>query len=608
MISKLEFLEEHPMFAYLTDDEVAAMNRLSRELEYEDGAVVAFQGDIADSMYIVKTGRLYSERRSRGGEEGSGHVLESKNYLPGDHFGDKWMFDPDVHPATVRATSLRGEPATIVVITRDNFLRFANAYPHAIPHLEPVFDEATDEHVEGFSPEAWEEAEKIKAKEKTKSTIISVLPNELLEFSARRSRYYLLVRLMWPTIGLILVTGIVYILLALQPATSIFYSSRNVVALLLAGFFIFIILFRFFDWRNDYFLITNKRVVHREFSLRTFRVDIKTARINQIQSVETTIPTIWANMFNFGDAVIATASQFGTIVFDSIDDPLKVKDVLGTLSRRVDDVDIGREQTVMRQSLQGYFQAPQHYKVLEEADISSTPLAPPTASSTFLRSFRQRFYWRIEENDVVTYRKHYIVLFFKTALQLGVFALMFLIYYLIIEFTAATARQLFPIFFIIFLIDFAWFIWRVEDWRNDIFQVTSRTVIDIDRRPFGFGESRKQAPIDKIQNVNAYTPGLLHTVFNYGNVDIETAGDVINLQFDDVPYPSIIQSDIFQRLDDLKETEFEQDTKIRHREYSLLLDVYQQSVEQEMIPQRTPPEIPPEELRRISEEETETEL
>lgn len=595
MISKLEFLQEHPMFAYLTDEEVEALNRLSRELEYEDGAVVAFQGDIADSMYIVKSGRLYSERRSRGGDEGAGHVLESKNYLPGDHFGDKWMFDPDIHTATVRATSLRGEPATVVVITRDSFLRFAHAFPQAIPNLEPVYDEATDEYVEGFTPEAWEEAQKIKAKEKTKSTIISVLPNELLEFTARRSRYYLLVRLLWPTVGLVLFTTVVYVLLAIQPTNTIFYSIRNIVTFVIAGFFLFIIVFRFFDWRNDYFVITNKRVVHREFSLRTFRIDIKTARINQIQSVETTIPTIWANMFNFGDAVIATASQFGTIIFDSIDDPLKVKDVLNRLSQRVDNVDIGREQTVMRRSLQGYFQAPQNYRVVEEADISNAPLSTPTASGTFMRSFRKSFYWRIEENGVVTYRKHYIVLFFHTALQLGVFALMFLIFYLILEFSTLPINLLLPIFALIFLMDFAWFIWRVEDWRNDIFQVTSRTIIDIDRRPFGFGESRKQAPIDKIQNVNAYTPGLLHTVFNYGNVDIETAGDAINLQFDDVPYPSIIQSDIFQRLDDLKESEFEKDTKIRHREYGLLLDVYQQSIEQQLIPQRTPPEIPAEE-------------
>ncbi len=594
MIDKLEFLEEYPMFAFLTDEEIEAIDRLTRELQYEDGATVAFQGDVADCMYIVKTGRLYSERRSRGGEEESGRVLETKNYLPGDHFGDKWMFDPNTHPATIRATSLRGEPATVIVLSRDSFLRFANSFPQAIGHLEPAIDPETDEAV-GFSEEAWGEAQKIKAKEKTKSSIISILPDELVEFTSRRSRYYLLVRLLGPTIALFLFTLATFIFFALQPPISFLYGLRNIATLLVAGFFLFIIVFRFFDWRNDYFLITNKRVVHREFSLRTFRIDIKTARINQIQSVEISIPTFWANTFNFGDAIIATASQFGTIVFDSIDDPRAVKDVLDRLSQRVGRVDTGREQTIMRKSLQGHFQIEPNYKVLDDVDISNAPLGTPSASTTFMRGLRKKFYWRIEENDVVTYRKHYIVLFFHTALQSGVFALMFLIAYLIVEYSTLTWQLVFPIFFILFLLDFAWFIWRVEDWRNDLFQVTSRTVVDIDRRPFGFGESRKQAPIDKIQNVNAYTPGLLHTIFNYGNVDIETAGDAINLEFDDVPFPSVIQSDIFQRLEDLKEAEYERDTQIRHREYSLLIDVYHQSIEQELIPQRTPQDIPPEE-------------
>ena len=66
MVDKLDFLENYPMFALLTTEEIDAIDRLTRELEYEDGATVAFQGDVADSMYIVKSGRLYAERRSRG--------------------------------------------------------------------------------------------------------------------------------------------------------------------------------------------------------------------------------------------------------------------------------------------------------------------------------------------------------------------------------------------------------------------------------------------------------------------------------------------------------------------------------------------------------------
>jgi uncharacterized membrane protein YdbT with pleckstrin-like domain len=85
--------------------------------------------------------------------------------------------------------------------------------------------------------------------------------------------------------------------------------------------FFVILLFQILDWSNDYFVVTNKRVVHREFDLRTFRVDIKTARIDQVQSVEVLKPTFLANMLNFGTVRITTASAFGKIFFDNIDVP-----------------------------------------------------------------------------------------------------------------------------------------------------------------------------------------------------------------------------------------------------------------------------------------------
>ena len=63
-------------------------------------------------------------------------------------------------------------------------------------------------------------------------------------------------------------------------------------------------------------------------------------------------------------------------------------------------------------------------------------------------------------------------------------------------------------------------------------------MIDIDRKPFGFGESRKQAPLSNIQNVTAERPGFFATIFDYGNVHIETAGAEAEIVFDKIPRPS----------------------------------------------------------------------
>lgn len=595
MTDLAEFLESLPPFSYLTEDEVDDLAAICEERKYHDGAVVAFQGDVADAMYIVRSGRLYAERRDKPKEGEHGLVWARKEYLPGDYFGEEWLLMPGVHPETVIASSLRGEPATVIVIPNGRFLNYLNYHPECVPNLAPEYDPATDELVAGLDPHVWEKARKADVKQKTKQSVVPVLPDELVEFSSRRSKYFLLVRLVWPFVGMIVVAGLIYGVFASQAPGTFLYNNRDTAVLVVFILFFVIILFRIMDWSNDYFLITNKRVVHREFDLRTFRIDIKTARIDQIQSVEIVTPSFLANYLHYGDAVIATASSFGTIVFDSIDHPVTVKETLDALTTAVKQIDSSRKQTLMRETLQSYFDVDRPYENVGDGENEEvqTGSNPPNIQRSLLRSIRNRFAWRIAEEGIITYRKHYIVLLFMTAAQLVGFALIFFLTYLITSFTPFTWVQIAPVVLILFLLDLGWFIWDVEDWRNDIFQVTDRMVIDIDRRPFGFGQSQKQAPLERIQNVNAYTPGLLHTIFNYGNVDIETAGDAINIEFDDVPYPSIIMSDIFARLDDLQEKNRKRQSATRHQEYALLIDIYKQSEEQNILPRRTMINMPP---------------
>jgi hypothetical protein len=118
--------------------------------------------------------------------------------------------------------------------------------------------------------------------------------------------------------------------------------------------------------------------------------------------------------------------------------------------------------------------------------------------------------------------------------------------------------------------------------------VTDRYVIDIDRKPFGFGESRKQAELGNVQNVNADRPGLIPTIFNFGNVIIETAGATADITFESVPSPSVIQSDIFKRRDAEQQKKQFADGERRRKEYAVLLDVYKQAEEQGRLPRRTP--------------------
>lgn len=593
MVDKIEFLKQHPLFKRLNDEQITALAQITDEVQYENGAMVAFQGDVADCLYIVKSGRLYAETRQKDIQNGS-YVVETQNYIANDYFGDNWLLEPNIHPANIKATSSQNRPATLLIIKGSNFVRFLNQYPDALPLLKPEIEEIDghEEVVAGLSPFAYAEAQKLFSKAKRRRTVISILPDELVEYSARRSRLYLLVQILVPVLALLTIPALLFLFFNTQPAEAFIYRLRYIVP----GFFFVVLtavlLFQILDWSNDYFVITNKRVVHREFDLRTFRVDIKTARIDQVQSVEIAKPSFWANLLNFGTARITTASAFGTIFFDNIDNPIRVKESLDRQSQLVKTLDASKEQSLLRQTFGEHFSVKPQYEPIGEKAATLQPVNTMPRDSFLLR-LQRRYYWRVEDENGITYRKHFIVLLMESIFPIGLALLGILMTVVLIRFFAFTIRQLLPFLIFVYSIDVLWIIWRVEDWRNDMFQLTDRLIVDIDRRPFGFGESRKQALLSNIQNVNAFTPGLIHTIFNFGNVEIETAGGESNLVFEDIPYPSVIQSDIFAHLENMLDQQRRRQRTSRHKEYALLMDVYQQTMEQDRIPNRTPGDVPP---------------
>ena len=581
---KLEFLAQLPLFDALNEDELFALAQISDEYEFENGAVIAYQRDVADCLYIVKNGRLFAHTVDE-----RGRVRDSRSYFAGDWLGDNWLFVPDAHPATVKAAG----DGRLLIIRGDRFLQFLEQHPAALEKLEPDYD-VTDTHSGGLSEEAWEEAQKSRIKADKQSAAISLLPDELVELNLRRSHWYLLLRIFLPCLFLLTIPLWTFVLLSGQPAESFWSGTPSlVVSLLLLLVFGLWLAFELLDWSNDYFVITNKHLAHREFSLRTFRTTVVKIPIDQIQSVTVDRPTFIANLFNFGTARVTTAAQAGAVYFDNIDDPRRVEDVLNRLRQRVQALNAALAQTTMRRSVEGHFQVQSGYNRVveaEEEDDGETAVPQPTTFANFWRAFKQRYQGRVEVGNVITYRKHFFVLLQVTLWPVVGLLGLFILNWILMRMFLFTIDQLAVVDAVLFLALFGWLIWQIEDWRNDTFQLTDRYVIDIDRKPFGFGESRKQAELSNVQNINSNRPNLLATLFNFGNVIIDTAGAQADIVFETVSNPNRIQSDIFRRRDQYRRQQTIKQGDQRRKEYAVLLDVYKQATEQDRIPRRTPAE------------------
>lgn len=73
-------------------------------------------------------------------------------------------------------------------------------------------------------------------------------------------------------------------------------------------------------------------------------------------------------------------------------------------------------------------------------------------------------------------------------------------------------------------------------WFFNIYIVTNERVVDIDFLYLLY-KRFSQAELTKIQDLSYASGGILATVFDYGNVIIETAGEAPNLEFEKVPHP-----------------------------------------------------------------------
>lgn len=578
MTTKLEFLANHPIFVDLDDAQLLALSQIAQECEFEESSIIAYQRDVAEEMVIVKSGRLYAQEVNP-----QGVVLQAntRQYTENEFYGTHFLFETGTHPATVTGT----HAGRIIIIKGEDFRRFMVSYPNVVRQLEPVVDEE-DQWYSGLPEDAWEMAYKLPlSRKQTKIGPIRLLPDELLEYYSRRSTIVLLESLIWPALGFIAIPLVTYFLV--QDSSTTIRTLGLILAGLAAFLLAAMIAFRLLDWRNDYFVITNKHISHREFELRSFRTRLNKIPVSEVQSVTIERPTFLSNLFNVGNVKITTASVIGTVRFNGIDDPGEVEEILDSLRSRQQNMDAAVAQSTMRSSVERHFQIDPGISPIREEGEEIVNVNPANQQS--MGYFLSRWFnWRVEEDGVITYRRNYFILFWEILLPALVLGLLLIgagiIYRYVISNVWIILAGLMPLV----LITLFWMLWRYEDWHNDMFKLTPFDVIDIDRKPFGFGESRKQAPLDNIQNVTAERPGFFATIFDYGNVHIETAGAGADIVFDKIPRPSMVLSDIFRRLEENRAKMLRKDGELRREEYAVLLDVYKQELERDRIPRRMP--------------------
>jgi len=310
---------------------------------------------------------------------------------------------------------------------------------------------------------------------------------------------------------------------------------------------IFWLVWRFFDWHNDYFIVTSKRVVWIE-KVALIYESRQEAPLRTIMSVGLQRSQV-GRIFDFADVVVMT--YVGTIRLRDLKRAESIERLIESYWHRSESFDRLDESQAMAQKLNDKLELP--WDDTQETHINRSEIKDPEQAEerqepgflTWLFSDFIRL--RFESSGAIIYRKHWFVLIKKIWLPL----LLTLITLAALGGRLAGLLTFFDIItavillFMVLLVCILWVIYQYADWRNDVFKVTLDQIIDIDRKPLG-RIRRRSAPLENILSIEYERQGFWGFLFNFGTVYI-TVGNM-KLSFDHVYNPSEVQQDIFYRM------------------------------------------------------------
>jgi CRP-like cAMP-binding protein len=113
-------LSKAPLFASLSDDEMAALRRRVSSKKYNRGETLFSEGDTCRGLFVVGRGKIRIFKASASGRE---QILSMEG--PGSSFAELPVFDGGNYPASAAAS----EESEVLFISRKDFQDFCREHP-----------------------------------------------------------------------------------------------------------------------------------------------------------------------------------------------------------------------------------------------------------------------------------------------------------------------------------------------------------------------------------------------------------------------------------------------------------------------------------------------
>jgi len=513
---RVAFIRRIHLFSKLTEDDLNDVAEALEDQSYEPGAHIIEQGSHGDAFYIVYHGFVRVTRR----RDNKDVILAQLG--PQDYFGEEELFRGRARSASISAVT-----ETKVLMLHQN--KLAELMRRA-PAVKPSFDVVIESH------KLWRRLQ-----------FKWIRPGESVYFLARKHPILLWRALVAPIF--VFLGVILFFLWGIAAGISLTMIIGGAAVLAVIGWVVWLVI----DWGNDYYIVTNQRVIWMEKVVGIFESRTE-APLSTILSVGVETDYL-GRMLGYGHVIIRTF--VGQIPFRFVVNPYHAASMIEEYWGRIKSQHSAVEKDAFKNAIRKQLGLP----------IPAQPEPPKVEETLFPRLRRPSvirialsnfFKLRLEEGETVIYRKHIFVLWQHVWKQTIILLAMIgfgvmraislakdpnavVMGWVGNKFQVDSMILSLPLLIVPIII---WWGWEYVDWTNDIFQVTQEQVIDIDKKPFGT-EQRRAAPLENILSTKAQRIGLLGNIFNFGTVYITVGG--ATLEFQDVYDPISVQSDIDRR-------------------------------------------------------------
>jgi uncharacterized membrane protein YdbT with pleckstrin-like domain len=550
----MDILRHHYTFKNLTETEFRELTTLLRSRVVPRAMILVQQGEQKDTdLYIVRKGRLAIRAVEKNGRDPVIAIAK-----PGDMLNEMAFLTGRPAERTVETV----DEVQLWHIKRDDFTALLADHESLAEHLQYP--------------------DEVKALRDKSKQFEGQRPGELVLWRSYKHGWVLF-RSLWLTL-LLLIAMLAIIL----PPISAFAGAFAGPLLAVLGFIAFAnFLWNLVDYLNDYYIVTDQRVIHRERVVLIYDAQDETP-MGKVQNVTVDRPGFLYTLFDMGNVRIETQGTRANIQFEFAPKPEVPNKLI--LERR----DRARIESRASERSRVRVELVQEMGMTSDEEEDKRKKAgaidkPKSKAPGFFRSLGislQNFQrnalprLRLDRGNEIVYRKHWLSLL-GTALLPFALALGYTLALLFIRVQVPDLSDvLFRIPFVIAVILigvglWGWFIWQYENWRNDLYILTPDRLIDYKRTPFGLGgETKRTASLENVQNVTATTRGFIDTLFNVGDVSIRTGGVENELSFARVYAPRRVQGEIVKQLEEFQNNKRIREAKQRRQEFIEWIGIY----------------------------------